>query len=106
LWLLLWTPALSTPLALAFIIPFALVVGLTQGFPGLVAIVFVALMSMVFAALLLGVGLYLLNLPFVLLAVQCPLYGDRFRRVLRLPAATASEPGEAALGEAADGGEE
>jgi hypothetical protein len=39
----------------------------------------------------LGVVLYLLNLPFLFLALRNPFYGERFQRVLRLPPAVPSE---------------
>jgi hypothetical protein len=40
----------------------------------------VALVSVCMAGLL-----YVLNLPFMILAFRCPMYGDRFRKLLRLP---------------------
>jgi hypothetical protein len=57
----------------------------------------IVLLAPCFAAIL-----YAMNLPFLILAAKCPLYHDRYRRLLRLPAAQppfANPPPETSLGE-------
>jgi hypothetical protein len=56
----------------------------------------------ILASLRMGAMLYLLNLSFMVLVFACPLYHDRFCKMLRLsttPAPLANPPSEASLGE-------
>jgi len=43
------------------------------------------LMALIVGPLAIGISAYLLNLPFMILAFFCPLYRERFHKVLRLP---------------------
>ena len=88
-WLLLWmlvVPMLSIPVA-------TLVTGLFAGggVMEFVAMLVMAAFSSIIGGAMLGVVLYLLNLPFLFLALRNPFYGERFQSVLRLTPAAAAE---------------
>jgi len=86
-WLLLWTiivPVLSIPLV-ALGSAFFWSGGLWE----FVGILVMALISSLIGGGVLGVALYLLNLPFLALAIRNPFFAARFQSVLRLtPAAS------------------
>ena len=87
-WLLLWTIALPIAfLPVVFVIPMALAVAFTAF--GLLEFVMILVVSL-FLGGLLGGALYLLNLPFLFLAVRCPFYRNRFHNAFRLKGVRAS----------------
>jgi hypothetical protein len=99
-WLLLWMTVVP-------LIVFPLVVLVTivstsiwaEGLPGLlelVSLVAMALISSVIGGGVLGVALYLLNLPFLFLAMRNPFYRTRFQDALRLTPAPAGASSAAA----------
>ena len=89
LWLLLWTllaSMLSIPVA-------TIVTGLFAGGGvfEILAMLVMAVFSSIIGGAMLGVVLYLLNLPFLFLALRNPFYGERFLNVLRLSPAAVAE---------------
>ena len=97
LWLLLWTPLTLAAVMLLFFGGVALFVGLSTGQQGLLHILIIvpmiALMSGIY-----GVLLYLINLPFMLLAFRSSFYRERFCKVFGLqPAADPANKGAAIL---------
>jgi hypothetical protein len=91
-WLLLWmtvVPVISFPLVVLVILTstFAWSEGLpgfVEGFVEFVSLAAMALISSLIGGVLLGVALYLLNLPFLFLAMRNPFYRTRFQDALRL----------------------
>lgn len=88
-WLLLWTlvvPMLAIPVSV-------IVTGLFSagGLMEFAVLLVMAIFSSVIGGAMLGVVLYLLNLPFLFLAVRNPFYGERFQTMLRLNPAVPDE---------------
>jgi hypothetical protein len=99
LWLLFWLPAaVLTGVACE-------VAGIFAQQPERLSTLPAMLPRLAIAALSLAGPLYLFNLPYMLLAAKCPLYRDRFCKVLRLPTALpplVTPPPEAAFDETAE----
>lgn len=97
-WLLLWmiaVPVLSIPVTMLVAAFFG-----SDGLIDFVRLVVMALISSVIGGALLGVVLYLVNLPFLFLAMRNPFYRARFHDVLRLtPAVPEAMSAAASTGE-------
>jgi len=103
-WLLLWmtvAPVIGLPL-IVLVTLVSTSIG-SEGLPGLIEFVSLAAMALISSLIggaVLGVALYLLNLPFLFLAMRNPFYRTRFQDALRLTPAPAG-----ALSAAANTGE-
>jgi hypothetical protein len=104
-WLLLWmtvVPLVVFPLAVLGTLV-ATSIG-SEGLPGLlelVSLAAMALISSVIGGAVLGAALYMLNLPFLFLAMRNPFYRTRFQDALRLtPAPAGALSAAASTGEA------
>jgi hypothetical protein len=98
-WLLLWVtivPMLSIPVAAAFVALFE-----SGGVAEFVGILIAAILSSLIVGVVLGVAVYLMNLPFMFLAIRCPLYRDRFLNAFRLPSSPFEERVHTPVGDAA-----
>jgi len=92
-WLLLWmtvAPVIGLPL-IVLVTLVSTSIG-SEGLPGLIEFVSLAAMALISSLIggaVLGVALYLLNLPFLFLAMRNPFYRTRFQDALRLTPAPA-----------------
>lgn len=106
-WLLLWMPLVSSLAGLLLVVPLIAVNLSEVTVAGLLSEVLMAGILWTVGAPLAGLGVFVLNLPFALLAVESPFYRDRFCRVLRLaellPARPHAAPLAGAGGEGYDG---
>jgi hypothetical protein len=84
LWLLLWMPVLLAGVMLLFVGGLTLVMGVTAGPAGAFTHILIMVPVMALMGGIYGVLLYLMNLPFMLLAFRNSFYRERFCKVFGL----------------------
>jgi hypothetical protein len=100
--LLVWIVVM--PMLIMPVFGVVVAVSASTGFPQFLMMLVAIMVSCVFVGGVLGGVLYLLNLPFMLLAVRCPLFRNRFHNAFRLPHPAANGASQQTLAAGCDEG--
>jgi len=93
-WLLLWSiivPIVVIPVFVVLSAAISMAFVPSDPMETLAMLVMGLVSSLVFGGFF-GGALYVMNLPFMFLAIRCPFYRDRFQTALRLPSAAQGHP--------------